>query len=163
MTIAIYPGTFDPLTRGHEDLIYRASKLFDTIIVGIAYGRKKKPFFSIEERIKLAKEILIPYKNVRIEGFYNLLKDFVIKHKAKIIIRGLRAMSDFEYEFQMAGMNKYLLPNVETIFMTPSEQQYQFISGSIVREISSLGGEVSDFVHPAVQKLLRKKNNLDIK
>jgi pantetheine-phosphate adenylyltransferase len=153
MLTAVYPGTFDPLTRGHEDLVRRASKIFDQVVVGVADSRSKRPFFSMEERVEIAREVLSHYPNVVVSGFTGLLKDFVRKHDAKIIVRGLRAVSDFEFEFQMAGMNRYLLPDVETIFLTPSDQ-YQFISGTIVREIAQLGGDVSKFVFPSVEKWL---------
>ena len=156
MHIAVYPGTFDPLTRGHEDLVRRASKLVDRLVVGVADSKAKKPFFSLDERLEIASEVLGHYPNVEVAGFSGLLKDFVRKHDAKIIIRGLRAVSDFEYEFQMAGMNRYLLPDVETIFLTPSDQ-YQFISGTIVREIAVLGGDVSKFVFPSVEKWLNER------
>jgi len=156
MLRAVYPGTFDPLTRGHEDLVRRASKLFDHVVVGVADSRSKRPFFNMQERVAIAQEVLGHYPNVQVCGFTGLLKDFVRQHEAKIIIRGLRAVSDFEYEFQMAGMNRYLLPDVETIFLTPSDQ-YQFISGSIVREIAQLGGDVSKFVFPSVEKWLNER------
>jgi pantetheine-phosphate adenylyltransferase len=156
MTTAVYPGTFDPLTRGHEDLVRRASRLFDHLVVGVADSRSKRPFFSLSERVQIAKEILGHYPNVTVHGFQGLLKDFVRDHDAKVIIRGLRAVSDFEYEFQLAGMNRYLLPDVETMFLTPSDQ-YQFISGSIVREIAMLGGDVSKFVFPSVEEWLIRK------
>ena len=158
MSIAVYPGTFDPFTRGHEDLVRRASSIFGELVVGIADSKNKKPIFTLEERIQIAKEVLGLYPNVRIEGFGGLLKDFVRKNNARVIVRGLRAVSDFEYEFQMAGMNRYLVPEVETLFLTPSDQ-YQFISGSIVREISSLGGDVSKFVFPSVEAWLKQKLN----
>jgi len=162
MLIGIYPGTFDPLTRGHEDLVRRASKLVDQLVVGVADSRAKRPFFSLQERLDIATEVLGHYPNVKVASFSGLLKDFVRQHNAKIIVRGLRAVSDFEYEFQMAGMNRYLLPDVETIFLTPSDQ-YQFISGTIVREIALLGGDVSKFVFPSVEKWLRErlKKNAD--
>ncbi len=156
MVTAVYPGTFDPLTRGHEDLVRRASGLFDQLIVGIADSKAKRPFFSLDERLDIAREVLGHYPNVKVEGFAGLLKDFVREHDARVIVRGLRAVSDFEYEFQMAGMNRYLLPDVETMFLTPSDQ-YQFISGSIVREIAVLGGDVSKFVFPSVEQWLNKK------
>lgn len=156
MTIAVYPGTFDPMTRGHEDLVRRAAKLYEKLIVGVADSRSKKPFFTLPERVTIAQEVLGHYSNVEVEGFSGLLKDFVRKHQAKVIIRGLRAVSDFEYEFQMAGMNRYLMPDVETLFLTPSDQ-YQFISGSIVREIVMLGGDVSKFVFPSVETWLKSK------
>ena len=156
MTVAVYPGTFDPLTRGHEDLVRRAAKLFDKLVVGVADSRSKKPFFTLVERVEIAKEILSHYPNGEVKGFQGLLKDFVRDQDARVIIRGLRAVSDFEYEFQMAGMNRYLMPDVETMFLTPSDQ-YQFISGSIVREIATLGGDVSKFVFPSVEEWLLRK------
>ena len=156
MVTAIYPGTFDPLTRGHEDLVRRASGLFGKLVVGVADSKNKRPFFSLEERLEIANEVLGHYPNVHVEGFSGLLKDFVRRHDARVIVRGLRAVSDFEYEFQMAGMNRYLLPDVETMFLTPSDQ-YQFISGTIVREIAILGGDVSKFVFPSVEKWLKEK------
>jgi pantetheine-phosphate adenylyltransferase len=157
MTIAVYPGTFDPFTRGHEDLVRRASSIFTKLIVGVADSRSKKPIFSLDERIEIAKEVLEHYPNVEIAGFSGLLKDFAREHSARVIVRGLRAVSDFEYEFQMAGMNRYLLPDVETLFLTPSDQ-YQFISGTFVREIALMGGDVSKFVFPSVEKWLQQKN-----
>jgi len=156
MVTAIYPGTFDPLTRGHEDLVRRASGLFGKLIVGVADSKNKKPFFDLEERLTIANEVLGHYPNVVVESFSGLLKDFVRRHDARVIVRGLRAVSDFEYEFQMDGMNRYLLPEVETLFLTPSDQ-YQFISGTIVREIALLGGDVSKFVFPSVEKWLKEK------
>lgn len=156
MVIGIYPGTFDPLTRGHEDLVRRASGLFSKLVVGVADSKNKKPFFSLTERLSIANEVLGHYPNVVVESFSGLLKDFVRRHDARVIVRGLRAVSDFEYEFQMAGMNRYLLPDVETLFLTPSDQ-YQFISGTIVREIAILGGDVSKFVFPSVEKWLKEK------
>lgn len=154
--IAIYPGTFDPLTRGHEDLIRRGAKIFDQIIVGVADSRNKRPFFSLDERVALSTEVLSHYPNVVVKGFSGLLKDFVRENNGNVILRGLRAVSDFEYEFQMAGMNRYLLPDVETMFMTPSDQ-YQFISGTIVREIAHLGGDISKFVFPSVEQAVKRK------
>ncbi|MCK6406602.1 MAG: pantetheine-phosphate adenylyltransferase [Rhodocyclaceae bacterium] len=154
--VAIYPGTFDPMTRGHEDLVRRASRLFDRVVVGIAQSRSKRPFFTLEERVELAREVLAPYPNVEIVGFSNLLMDFLHERGAKVILRGLRAVSDFEYEFQMAGMNRNLYPEVETVFLTPGEQ-YMFISATMVREIAVLGGDVSKFVHPLVQERLAKR------
>ncbi|MEY3390028.1 MAG: hypothetical protein RL350_287 [Pseudomonadota bacterium] len=157
MTVAVYPGTFDPFTRGHEDLVRRASSIFTKLIVGVADSKNKRPIFTLEERIEIAKEVLSHYPNVEITGFSGLLKDFAREHSARVIVRGLRAVSDFEYEFQMAGMNRYLLPDVETLFLTPSDQ-YQFISGTFVREIALMGGDVSKFVFPSVEKWLHKKN-----
>ena len=154
--IAIYPGTFDPLTRGHEDLIRRGAKIFDQLIVGVADSRNKRPFFTLDERVALSTEVLSHYPNVVVKGFSGLLKDFVRENNGNVILRGLRAVSDFEYEFQMAGMNRYLLPDVETMFMTPSDQ-YQFISGTIVREIAHLGGDISKFVFPSVEQAVKRK------
>jgi pantetheine-phosphate adenylyltransferase len=159
MITAVYPGTFDPLTRGHEDLVRRAAGLFDRVVVGVAYSRAKKPFFSVDERVQIAQEVLGHYPNVDVRSFAGLLKDFVREQEGRVIVRGLRAVSDFEYEFQMAGMNRHLLPDVETLFMTPSDQ-YQFISGTIVREIAILGGDVSKFVFPSVERWLHAKAKL---
>lgn len=156
MITAVYPGTFDPLTRGHEDLVRRAAGLFDHLVVGIAHSQAKKPFFTVDERVEIAREVLGHYSNVTVKSFDGLLKDFVREQNARVIVRGLRAVSDFEYEFQMAGMNRHLLPEVETLFMTPSDQ-YQFISGTIVREIAWFGGDVSKFVFPSVERWLIEK------
>lgn len=156
MVTAVYPGTFDPLTRGHEDLVRRAASIFDEVVVGVADSRNKKPLFTLEERLEIANEVLGHYSNVRVVGFSGLLKDFVRSNNARVVVRGLRAVSDFEYEFQMAGMNRYLLPDVETMFLTPSDQ-YQFISGTFVREIAVLGGDVSKFVFPSVERWLKEK------
>ncbi|MDK9723816.1 MAG: pantetheine-phosphate adenylyltransferase [Sterolibacteriaceae bacterium MAG5] len=153
---AVYPGTFDPLTRGHEDLVRRASRLFDRVILGIAESRSKRPFFSLEERVDIARELLAAYPNVEVHGFDCLLMDFLREHNAHVILRGLRAVSDFEYEFQMAGMNRNLYPDVETVFLTPAEQ-YMFISATMVREIATLGGDVSKFVQPQVVARLTEK------
>jgi pantetheine-phosphate adenylyltransferase len=156
MVVAVYPGTFDPLTRGHEDLVRRAASLFAKVVVGVAESRGKRPFFALDERISIAREVLGHYPNVEVCGFKGLLSEFVREQGARVIVRGLRAVSDFEYEFQLAGMNRYLLPDVETLFLTPSDQ-YQFISGSIVREIAQLGGDVGKFVFPSVERWLRAK------
>jgi pantetheine-phosphate adenylyltransferase len=153
---AVYPGTFDPLTSGHEDLVRRAAKLFGSLVVGIADSRLKRPFFATEERVQMAREVLAPYPNVTVLSFSGLLRDFVVNQQARVIVRGLRAVSDFEYEFQMAGMNRSLIPDVETVFLTPDEK-YQFISATIVREIAVLGGDASKFVHPIVNERLRGK------
>lgn len=153
MIRAVYPGTFDPLTRGHEDLVRRGSTLFQTLILGVADSRAKKPFFTLQERVDIAREVLSDLKNVEVVGFSGLLTEFAREHKARVIMRGLRAVSDFEYEFQLAGMNRNLYPDVETIFMTPSEQ-HMFISATLVREIATLGGDVTKFVHPIVRKKL---------
>ena len=156
MTIAVYPGTFDPLTRGHQDIVRRASDLFENIILGVAESPNKNPFFTLEERVSLAEEVFDENQRVTVYGFSGLLRDFLYEHNAKVIIRGLRAVSDFEFEFQMAGMNRHLMPEIETVFLTPSEQ-YQFISGTIVREIAILGGDVSEFLYPTVRSHLKKK------
>jgi pantetheine-phosphate adenylyltransferase len=154
--VAIYPGTFDPLTLGHEDLVRRASRLFGEVVVAVADSRSKRPFFTLEERVAMARELLSAYPNVRVEGFDGLLMDFLRQQDARIILRGLRAVSDFEYEFQMAGMNRSLNPDVETVFLTPAEK-YQFISATMVREIAVLGGDVSKFVQPKVLERLRQR------
>jgi pantetheine-phosphate adenylyltransferase len=153
---AVYPGTFDPLTRGHEDLVRRGAKLFGSLVVGIADSRLKRPFFATDERVQMARDVLSAYPNVTVLSFSGLLRDFVLTQKARVIVRGLRAVSDFEYEFQMAGMNRSLIPDVETVFLTPDEN-YQFISATIVREIAVLGGDASKFVHPIVNERLRAK------
>ena len=149
MKKAVYPGTFDPLTRGHEDLVRRAAGLFGEVVVAIADSRAKQPMFSLDERVDMAREVLATYPNVQVMGFSGLLMDFMRTQGANVILRGLRAVSDFEYEFQMAGMNRQLYPDVETMFLTPSEQ-YMFISATMVREIATLGGDVSLFVSPVV-------------
>jgi pantetheine-phosphate adenylyltransferase len=156
LTRAVYPGTFDPITNGHEDLIQRASRLFDEVIVGVAHSQAKRPFFSLDERVLIAREVLAKYKNVSVSGFSGLLSEFVKEQKAAIILRGLRAVSDFEYEFQLAGMNRRLAPGVETLFLTPSDKDL-FLSATIVREIAVLGGDISAFVHPVTaQRMLEK-------
>ena len=156
ITRAVYPGTFDPITNGHEDLIQRASRLFDEVIVGVAHSQAKRPFFSLEERVSLAKEVLAPYKNVSVSGFSGLLSEFVKEQSAIIILRGLRAVSDFEYEFQLAGMNRRLAPGVETLFLTPSDK-YLVLSATIVREIAVLGGDITAFVHPLTAERMAAK------
>ncbi len=156
MIKAIYPGTFDPITRGHEDLARRAVELFGEVIVGVADSRVKQPFFTLEERVAMAREVLAPYPNVAVYGFKGLLRDFVLEHKAKVILRGLRAASDFEYEFQLAGMNRSLIPDVETVFMPP-EYEYMYISATMVREIATLGGDVGSFVQPVVKERMAAK------
>ena len=156
MIKAVYPGTFDPLTRGHEDLVRRASRLFDSLVVGVADSRAKRTFFTLAERVEMAREVLGDEKRVEVVGFDGLLIEFVRRQGARVVLRGLRAVSDFEYEFQLAGMNRSLHPDLETIFLTPSEQ-HMFISATLVREIASLKGDVSKFVHPLVEKKLREK------
>ena len=154
--IAIYPGSFDPITNGHIDLIHRASKLFDKVIVGITQNSKKSSFLSIDERIDTATTALKAIDNIEVLSFDTLLVDFANKQNAQVILRGLRAVSDFEYEFQLSGMNKHLNSNIETLFMTPAEQ-YANISSSLVREILSLGGDISMFVPKSVETLLKAK------
>jgi pantetheine-phosphate adenylyltransferase len=154
---AVYPGTFDPMTMGHEDLMRRAASLFDRLILAVAAGHHKRTMFTIAERLEIAREIAAPYKNIEVTPFRGLLRDFMVEQGGKVVIRGLRAVSDFEYEFQMAGMNRQLMPEVETVFMTPSDQ-YQFVSATFVREIATLGGDVSKFVAPSV--LLRLKERV---
>ena len=156
MLKVVYPGTFDPFTRGHEDLVRRAARIFDTVVLGVAASEAKRPFFDVEERVEMARAVLVPYRNVSVKSFAGLLMDFVHEQGAQVILRGLRAVSDFEYEFQMAGMNRNLYPEVETLFLTPAEQ-YMFISATIVREIARFGGDVSSFVHPAVNERLKVK------
>jgi len=156
MLTVVYPGTFDPFTRGHEDLVRRAAKLFDRVVIGVADSASKGPMFTSAERIAMAREVLAEHRNVEVAGFSGLLMDFVHSIDATVIVRGLRAVSDFEYEFQMAGMNRNLYPEVETLFLTPAEK-YLFMSSTIVREIARFGGDVSKFVHPAVGAKLKAK------
>lgn len=156
MDKAIYPGTFDPITRGHEDLIRRAARLFDRVVVAVAASSGKKPFFTLDERVEMARQVLADCPNVEVMAFSGLLMEFLQQQNARVILRGLRAVSDFEYEFQMAGMNRSMYPDVETMFMTPSEQ-YMFVSATIVREIALLGGDADKFVHPLVAAQLRSK------
>jgi pantetheine-phosphate adenylyltransferase len=153
---AVYPGTFDPITNGHEDVVQRAARLFDEVIVAVAHSQAKRPFFSLSERVQLAKDVLAPYPNVRVMGFSGLLSDFVRENGASVILRGLRAVSDFEYEFQLAGMNRSLAPGVETLFLTPSDR-YLFLSATIVREIAILGGNIEAYVHPVTVERMRAK------
>ena len=153
---AVYPGTFDPMTLGHEDLMRRAAQLFDRLILAVAAGHHKRTMFTIAERLEIAREIAAPYGNIEVTPFRGLLRDFVVENGGQVVVRGLRAVSDFEYEFQMAGMNRQLMPEVETVFMTPSDQ-YQFVSATFVREIASLGGDVSKFVAPQVLRRLKER------
>ena len=153
---AVYPGTFDPMTLGHEDLMRRAASLFDRLLLAVAAGHHKRTLFSADERLEIAREVATPYPNIEVLPFRGLLRDFVVGHGAKVVVRGLRAVTDFEYEFQMAGMNRQLMPEVETVFMTPSDQ-FQFVSGTFVREIATLGGDVSKFVAPSVLSRLRER------
>ncbi len=152
-TKAVYAGTFDPLTLGHEDLVRRAAHLFTAVIVAVADSRNKNPLFTLDDRVDMAKEAFRNYANVEVTGFSGLLADFLRQTGANVILRGLRAVSDFDFEFQMAGMNRKLHPKVETLFLTPSDQ-YMFISSTIVREIATLGGDVSQFVNPDIRKRL---------
>lgn len=145
----VYPGTFDPLTRGHEDLVRRAARIFDRVVVAVAANAGKNPFFPLEERIELARLSLAEIGNVEVEGFSGLLVDFVAARGTCLVLRGLRAVSDFEYEFQLAGMNRRMKPDLESIFMTPADQ-YMFLSASMVREIARLGGDVRPFVPPLI-------------
>jgi pantetheine-phosphate adenylyltransferase len=156
MEKAIYPGTFDPITRGHEDLVRRAAGLFDTVVVAVADSRGKAPFFTQDERVRMVRQVLVDYANVEVVSFSGLLMEFAQQQHARVILRGLRAVSDFEFEFQMAGMNRSLYPGVETLFLTPSEQ-YMFVSATIVREIALLGGSVEKFVHPLIAEQLRMR------
>ena len=152
----VYPGTFDPITRGHEDIVRRAAGLFDQVVVAVAKSTGKHPMFSLEERVELASSVLSDCSNVEVCGFSGLLMQFVREQGARAVVRGLRAVSDFEYEFQLAGMNRQLFPEMETIFLTPAEQ-YMFVSASLVREIAQLNGDVSQFVSPQVQASIARK------
>jgi pantetheine-phosphate adenylyltransferase len=153
---AMYPGTFDPITRGHEDLVRRCVRLFDSVVVAIASNPKKAPLFTLDERVALAKEVLSDLPEVSVTGYTGLTVEFARAHGFKAIIRGLRAVSDFEYEFQLATMNRHLIDGVETVFLTPSEH-HTFISSSLVREIAEFGGDVSAFVHPVVAERIKQK------
>lgn len=156
MRTVVYPGTFDPLTNGHIDLVERACRLFDKVIVAIAASTKKNPLFTLDERVKLTEDVLAHLPNVEICGFDILLADLVKQKNAQGVLRGLRAVSDFEYEFQLANMNRALAPEMESLFLTPSEH-LSYISSSLVREIASLGGDVSQFVHPLVKDALAER------
>lgn len=156
MTRVVYPGTFDPITRGHEDVVRRAAGLFEEVIVAVAASRSAT-LFTLDERVEMARQVFSGFDNVKVEGFDMLLMHYVLSKKARVVLRGLRAVSDFEYEFQMAGMNRTLHPDIETVFLTPAEQ-YTFISASIVREIARFGGDVSKFVSPLVMARLKEKN-----
>ena len=153
---AVYPGTFDPMTLGHEDLVRRAACLFDHVVLAVADSRTKRPLFTLAERIDIARGALADVSNVSVEGFSGLLMNFVKEHDARVVMRGVRAVSDFDYEFQLAGMNRKLYPEVETVFMTPGEE-YMFLSATLVREISVMGGDVSKFVTPAVDAALVRR------
>lgn len=149
----VYPGTFDPITRGHEDLVRRASRIFNQVVVAVAASASKAPLFSLDERLGLARESLADLDNVAVAGFSGLLVDFVREQGTQLVLRGLRAVSDFEYEFQLAGMNRSLYPELETVFLTPAEH-YMFVSASMVREIARLGGDVRPFVPAPVAERL---------
>jgi pantetheine-phosphate adenylyltransferase len=153
---AVYPGTFDPMTLGHEDLVRRASRLFDHVVLAVADSRTKRPMFTLAERIDMARDTLADVKNVSVTGFSGLLMNFVQEHGARVVMRGVRAVSDFDYEFQLAGMNRKLYPDVETVFMTPGEE-HMFLSATLVREISVMGGDVSKFVSPMIAERLKTK------
>lgn len=159
MIKVVYPGTFDPITNGHEDVVRRAAGLFDEVIVAVAESREKT-LFTLSERVEIARVVFADFSNVRIEGFGGLLMNFVQEQDARVVLRGLRAVSDFEYEFQLAGMNRNLFPEVETLFLTPAEQ-YTFISATMVREVARFGGDVSKFVSPCVMERLQQKHSTD--
>ncbi|KOR32888.1 phosphopantetheine adenylyltransferase [Achromatium sp. WMS3] len=161
MVTVLYPGTFDPITNGHTDIIVRATKLFKRVIVAIAANPGKSPVFSLEQRVRLAQTILGDLTQVEVVQFSELLSKFARSMEAKVIIRGLRAVSDFDYEFQLAGMNRRLAPELETVFLTPAEQ-YTFLSSSVVREVAALGGDVSAFVHPVVKTALSERFSKNI-
>ena len=155
-TRVVYPGSFDPMTNGHKDLIERAARMFDHVIVAVAASQKKGPMFSLEERVDLARDVLAHLPNVEVQGFSKLLAFFVKEQNANVVLRGLRAVSDFEYEFQLANMNRQLVPEVESMFLTPSEK-YSYISSTLVREIAALGGDITKFVHPVVAEALTER------
>jgi pantetheine-phosphate adenylyltransferase len=152
----MYPGTFDPITNGHHELVRRAARIFDRVVVAVAASPHKAPVFSLEERMSLARQVLADVPNVSVDGYSGLTVEYAKAHSLQVVIRGLRAVSDFEYEFQLASMNRHLQTGVETIFMTPAEQ-YTFISSTLVREVAALGGDVTAFVHPLVDKALRRR------
>lgn len=156
MNRILYPGTFDPITKGHGDLIERAARLFDQVVVAVAASPKKNPLFPLEKRVELVREVSQHLPNVEVIGFSNLLAVFAREQKANALLRGLRAVSDFEYEFQLANMNRQLAPEVESLFLTPSER-YSYISSTLVREIATLGGDVGKFVHPVVEQALKER------
>lgn len=158
--IAVYPGTFDPMTLGHEDVVRRATQLFGRVIVAVAAGHHKKTMFSLDERMAMARDAVKDYPQVEVASFSGLMRDFVVARGGKAMVRGLRAVTDFDYEFQLAGMNRTLMPDVETVFLTPSDK-FQFISSTFVREIATLGGEVDKFVSSGVNaRLLAKVQQL---
>lgn len=154
--VAVYPGTFDPITNGHQDLVRRASAIFDRVVVGIASNPYKAPLFSLDERIDLARQVVADVPNVKVIGYAGLTVDFAKEQGSQIVLRGLRAVSDFEFEFQLANMSRHLAPDVDYVFLTPKEQ-FTFISSTMVREIAMLGGDVSRFVHPIVVEALARR------
>ncbi len=156
MVNAVYPGTFDPITFGHIDLLKRAAKIFEHVTVAVASSSGKQPLFDVQQRVSLAREVLSDYQNVSVVGFDNLLVDFTKEHNASVILRGLRAVSDFEYEFQLAGMNRNLAPDIETIFLTTAEQ-YAYLSSSLVKEVARLGGNITNFVPEQVIAEIKQK------
>jgi len=161
MTVsAMYPGTFDPITLGHTDLVRRACRLFDRVVVAVAANPGKQPMFSLEERVELARDALADIDNAEVSGYEGLTIDFALDNGLAVIVRGLRAISDFEYEFQLANMNRHLTDDVETAFLTPTET-YTYISSSLVREIAKLGGDISEFVPPNVRDVLMERANGD--
>lgn len=153
---ALYPGTFDPITNGHQDLVRRAAAIFDRVVVAIAESPAKTPIFSLDERVDMARSVLSDMNNVEVTGYGGLTVEFARQHGLKVVLRGLRAVSDFEYEFQLATMSRHLAEEVETVFLTPAEQ-FTYISASLVREVASLGGDVSKFVHPKVEEVLVRR------
>ena len=155
MSAALYPGTFDPITNGHQDLVRRASKMFSRVVIAVAANPNKAPMFSLDERVTLAREVIADLPNVEVMGYSGLTVEFARQHGLSVIMRGLRAVSDFEFEFQLANMSRHLAPDLETVFLTPQEQ-FTFISSTLVREIAVLGGDVSEFVHPVVAKALAR-------
>ncbi|MBA1273712.1 pantetheine-phosphate adenylyltransferase [Stutzerimonas azotifigens] len=156
MNRVLYPGTFDPITKGHGDLVERAARLFDHVIIAVAASPRKNPLFPLEQRVELAQEVTRHLPNVEVVGFSSLLATFAKEQNANILLRGLRAVSDFEYEFQLANMNRHLAPELESLFLTPSEK-YSYISSTLIREIARLGGDISNFVHPTVMDALHKR------
>lgn len=156
MNIVVYPGTFDPITHGHSDLVQRAARMFDKVIVAIAASPKKAPLLPLDQRVALAQQVVAELGNVEVVGFDGLLTEFMAQQNANIVLRGLRAVSDFEYEFQLANMNRALSPDLETVFLTPAEK-YSFVSSTLIREIALLDGDVSKFVHPAVAQALKAR------
>ena len=160
MNTVVYPGTFDPITNGHTNIVERAAKLFDKIIIAVAASPKKQPLFPIDQRVAMAKEVLSHLDNVEVIGFENLLAEFVVEHDVNVILRGLRAVSDFEFEFQLADMNRRLVPQAESLFLTP-DNHLSYISSTLIREIATLGGDVTEFVSPIVVEALKKRFSQD--